>query len=146
MVGFELATKFTVKTTAVGFPMRITTNGTVGLTPDKCGVIARGELDGDKVNWTEKARGYRSTGTLYCKGVLCGKFGAPPSGRSQMKRPVHPVKLRPAQLRDGVSRLSIPSFEVERQDNPSQTVYLRVEAREISRRCVVTPPCAAASP
>jgi hypothetical protein len=146
LLGFQLTTKFVVKTTAVGFAMRIATDGTVSLTPDACGVIARGELADDQVTWTELARGYRSTGTAQCSGVLCGKFGSPPSGRSKMSRPIHPVKLRTTQLRNGVSRLSIGFFEVERQAKPSQTVYLRVEARETGRRCVVTPPCAAAAP
>jgi hypothetical protein len=143
LLDLQLTTKFVVNTTAVGFKMRITTDGNVGFTPDECGVVARGTLEDDKVTWTERARGYRSTGTLHCAGVLCGKFGSPPGGRSQMSRPVHPVKLRPVQLHDGVTRLSLPFFEVERQAKPSQTVLMRVEARETGRRCVVTPPCAA---
>jgi hypothetical protein len=147
LLDLQLTTKFVVNTTALGFKMRISTDGIVGFTPDECGVVARGTLEGDHVTFVERARGYRSVGTLHCTGALCGKFGSPPAGRSQMARTPRPVKLRPLQLRDGVSRMSIGFFEVERQRKPSQTVLLRVEARETGRRCVMMPPCAAhASP
>jgi hypothetical protein len=143
LLDLQIVTKFVVNTTALGFKMRIATDGTVGFTPDACGVVARGTYAKAQISWDERARGYRSVGTAHCTGALCGKFGSPPAGRSQMNRPVHPVKLRTLQLRDGVTRFGIPYFEVERQRKPSQTVYLRVEARETGRRCVVTPPCAA---
>ena len=141
LLDLQLATKFVVNTTALGFKMRIATDGNVGFTPDACGVVARGTREGDQVSWLERARGYRSTGTMQCTGALCGKFGSPPSGRSTLSRGPRPVKLRPLQLRDGVSRFNIGFFEVERQRKPSQTVFMRVEARETARQCVATPPC-----
>ena len=36
-------------------------------------------------HWFEPARGYRSWSTVVCEGALCGRFGAPPEGESQIR-------------------------------------------------------------
>jgi hypothetical protein len=140
LVALEVTTRFTVRARALGVTTRVLTDATTTLTPDECGVIARGTLDGGRLIWSESARGYRSQGTLTCSGT-CGKFGAPPAGRSPWRVGPYPVGLKPLAFHDGLSRFSMPPAQVERSRRPRQTTLLRLEGREIARRCAPEPPC-----
>jgi len=146
LLGLELTTKFVVTTTALGFKMRIATNGVVSFTPDACGVVAHGTLKDATITWHDKGRGYVSRGTMECSGALCGKLGSPRAGRSQFRRGPRDLALKLFKLHDGVARFSTGFIEVERRKEPSQTVLLKLEGRETQRQCIPKPTCPAALP
>ncbi|HEY3351815.1 MAG TPA: hypothetical protein VGQ83_01080 [Polyangia bacterium] len=139
LLELELTTRFTVNAGALGFKTRVATDGAVRFTPDRCGVIARGAFDGAKITWSERARGYRSNGTLNCSGT-CGRFGAPPPGRSQSRTGPYAVQLKPFTLGDGLHHLTMPFTQVEHTSSPKQTSLLRLNGQETGRHCAPPPP------
>jgi hypothetical protein len=141
LVELQVATRFALNTTAMGFRMRIVTDAVTAISTEDGGFVARGTYAGARISWSERARGYRSTGTMHCAGVLCGKFGSPPKGRSRLATGPHTIRLRPFQLGDGVGRFSMGYAEVDHSSKPSRSVLMRLEARETARRCVPTPTC-----
>jgi hypothetical protein len=141
LLDLQVATRFTVSSSTFGMHVKVATDGVSRLTPDACGVVARGTLAGDTLTFGERGRGYRARATLTCSGNVCGHFGAPPEGRSQQRTGPYPVRLKPLRFRDGVSHFSMPFVEIERTKDPKQVTHLKLEAQEVRRTCAPRPPC-----
>jgi len=141
LLQLKVVTKFTVVSNVVGMKTKVETDAVSRNTPGKCGVIAKGKLEGNKVSWLGPAHGYRSDGTLHCEGTMCGKMGAPPRGASPVKIGPYPVNYQAFLFGDGVKKLLMPFAEVARSDKPKQVTHLQLVGVETRRECVKKPAC-----
>jgi len=140
LIDYEMKDNFTVVSHALMWEARVTADTTTRTTPDKCGSSAEGALDGRTLRWGVW-RGMRSDGSIICQGGLCGKFGAPPSGRSDLHVPSHPAHFKPfVYAADFQTFTMIPSI-ASQQSSPSQTSSISLAGREVKRTCVAAPVC-----
>jgi len=129
--GFELHQRFSVEPKGVFWSATVATDALARATPNPAGVAARGILSNGAgaptLRWDGPVSGYRVDGVMNCTGSLCGKFGAPPPGRSPTGTAPHPVKFEP--LRFGGSGLTFEmlGYSVVSQDeSPRQKTALHL--------------------
>lgn len=132
---------FRIDSSALFWKTHVVTDTRTTASPDACGVIATGKLDGTTLHWVSTAAGYRTDGTLDCDGSLCGSFGAPPGGKSELHIPPHAVTLGPFKFAPDMKTFSMPSTLVSKTESPKQTAYLAFSGREARRTCVRVAPC-----
>jgi len=119
----------------------LTTTATSTATPDACGVVAVGRLEGDVIHWETPLRGYRTDGLVQCWGASCDTFGIPSQGQT----PLH-VGPAPQQLSDFVLSKDKKTFTMARTpsatiETPQQTWALSLSGTQTSYGCSVVPPC-----
>lgn len=141
MRSYRMRDYFTIKTKTLFWSTTVVNRTKTRGTPDKCGNVAKGKLYGDKLRWQTKVRGYRTDGYLTCEGSLCGKFGAPPPGRTDLHIGPNDVPFNPFSFRDGKKVITMARTFVTKTDMPKQTGYITLAGREISRACVHVKPC-----
>ena len=132
---------FRIDSTAVFWKTHVVTDAKTTTTSDACGDIAKGQLEAQNLRWTTSASGYRTDGTLNCDGSLCGSFGAPPSGTSELHIPPHSVQLGPFRFGPDMKTFTMPSTLVAKTESPKQTAYLALSGREARRTCVHVARC-----
>jgi len=136
MSAYEMREYFTVKSKTFGFTTTVVTEDHTRATPDASGVAARGRLEGARLEWSTPVAGYRTDGTLTCDGSLCGKFGAPPPGRSELHIGPGPVQFQGFRFAKDLKTFMMPSTFVAKTDTPKQTAHIAVSGRESRRSCV----------
>lgn len=141
MTSYEMREHFTVTSKALLWTTTVVTDTQTRATPDACGVAARGVLSRTTLAWSTPVNGYRTDGTLTCDGMLCGKFGAPPPGRSELHIGPRPVPFHAFELSKDLKTLVMPSTYVAKTDVPKQTAHVALAGREVRRSCVPPPPC-----
>jgi len=141
MIAYGMTERFTIHSTALFWKTTVHTNTRTTVTPDACSIVARGAMRGRSLVWSTPVRGYRTDGTLTCEGSMCGKFGAPPPGTSELHHPPRPVQLSSFTFAPDGKTFSMPATFVTKTDSPKQTGYLGLSGREIRRTCVAPPPC-----
>ena len=97
MASYDVRQHFRIDAKTAFWSTHVSTDAHTRGTPDACGV-AEGVLRGSTLAWSSPVRGYRSDGTVTCDGSLCGKFGAPPRGESELHIGPDPVTLAPFQF------------------------------------------------
>ena len=135
LMAFELREFFAVSPRAVVWNATVVTDVTMRATPDSSGVAGGGVLANDVLRWAGPIRGYRSDGALTCDGSLCGKFGAPPPGRTELHWPPAPVRFQPLQFDEGGATFRMPYTLVSHTESPRQRTYLALAGREAHRTC-----------
>ncbi len=141
MLSYEMHDHFVVVSKVIFWKTTVTTDTHTSVATNACGVAARGVLSGRTVGWSSKVTGYRTDGTLDCDGSMCGKFGAPPPGKSQLHLGPSDVQFKPLKLsKDGKTFTMAETF-VSRSDMPKQSAYIALAGREISRKCVKVAAC-----
>lgn len=139
LVAYEMQERFTVSAKALFFSTTVTNDLRATATPDACGVIAEGSRVGQTVRWKSKVLGYHTDGSVTCDGSLCGTFGAPPSGKSELHIGPGAVAFLPFELgRDGRTFTMASTF-VSKTESPKQAAYVALAAREVKRTCATTP-------
>ena len=142
MLSYQMKDNFTVKTRTLFWNTTVTNDTQTRGTPDACGVVARGKLDGkSQLNWSSPVLGYRVDGNITCNGSLCGKFGAPPPGTTAIHIGPSPVQFSPFQLRADLRGLQMPFTFVTKTKMPKQTSYVALAGTELKRACVARPKC-----
>ena len=141
MLSYHMRDHFTVKTTTLFVTTRVTTRTDTRATPNRCGSAAEGVLNGDALQWTSKVRGYRTDGTLTCDGSLCGKFGAPPAGTTQLHIGPGAVAFKAFKFNADRTRFTMDYALVSKTETPKQTAHVTLAGRQVSRRCLPQPPC-----
>jgi len=142
MLSYNMREHFTIKTKALVFTTTVVTDTTTTATPGACSVVDWGALGANRVvAWRTPANGYRTDGTITCDGTLCGKFGAPPSGKSELHIPPHPVPLSSFTFAPDMKTFTMPSTRVSKTDTPKQTAEIALAGREVRRACVQAPAC-----
>jgi hypothetical protein len=100
------------------------------------GVAAEGNLSDHTLSWGAPVRTYRSDGTMTCEGNLCGKFGAPPPGTSEVHLGPRTVQLQPFQFAADFKTFSMAYTQTSQSDSPKQTTFSAISGREMKRTCV----------
>jgi hypothetical protein len=103
---------------------------------DGNGLVTEGNLNDHTLAWSGPMRAYRTDGTTTCDGSLCGKFGAPPQGVSQVHMGPRTVQPAPFQFGPDMKTFSMSYIQTAQSDSPKQTTYEAVSGREVRRTCV----------
>jgi len=141
MLSYRTSENFTIVSKALFWKTTVKTRATTRATPDQCGVVANGSLQSNTLVWSSPVRGCRTDGTLHCDGSLCGKFGAPPEGTSELHVPPHPVTFKPFGFGKGLTTFTMDYALSSRSESPKQTAHVALSAREVRRSCVPVPTC-----
>ncbi|WP_394827706.1 hypothetical protein [Pendulispora albinea] len=141
LLDYEMKDNFTVVSHALMWEARVTADTISRTTKNTCGASAEGVLDGRTLRWSGPWRGMRSDGAVICQGGLCGKFGAPPSGRSPMHVPPHSVSFKSFDYSPDLKTFGMGYSIVSQQSSPSQTSRIALAGRERKRSCVTVKPC-----
>lgn len=141
MVAYSMREHFTVEAKALFWNTRVTTDATTIATGDACGVVAEGVLTKTRLGWSTKVRGYKTDGTLTCDGSMCGKFGAPPQGKSDHHSPPGDVAFASFDMSPDLKGFTMAASMVSQSRSPAQTSYLALAGREAKRTCVHAQPC-----
>lgn len=135
MTSYEMREHFTVTSRALLWTTTVVTDTQTRATPDGAGIVARGVLSRRTLAWSTPVAGYRTDGTLTCEGTLCGKFGAPPPGRSELHIGPGPVQFRSFDLARDLKTFTMASTYVAKTDVPKQTAHVALSGREVRRSC-----------
>jgi hypothetical protein len=141
MLSYNMKEFFVIKSKALFWTTTVTTDTQTRATPASCGYAAEGALADSKIKWSTKVNGYRTDGTLTCEGSLCGKFGAPPPGKSELHIGPNQVAFNPFVFTPDMKTLTMARTWVSKTDSPKQTAYIALSGRETRRTCVQAPVC-----
>lgn len=141
MRSYEMKERFQLVSKNVLFTTKVDTDVRTMATPDACGIVTSGMLTGKRAVWSKPVSGYRSDGTLTCDGSICGQFGAPPAGTSEIHVGPDSVNFKQFEFSPDLRTMTMQSTQVAKSDSPKQTAYLALSGREVRRTCVKAPPC-----
>jgi hypothetical protein len=141
MVSYEMHQAFQVASRTLLGTTTVSTDATTRKTPDACGLPGEGLLDGRSLGWSAQVGGFRTDGFLTCEGTFCGKFGAPPAGRSALTTGPDPVLFKPFLFSADMKTFRMASTLVARSDSPKQTSHLALAGRETTRICAEAKTC-----
>lgn len=136
---FELREYFSMSPKSVLLHATVLTDATMRATPDASGAAGAGTLANDVLWWEGPIKGYRSDGELTCDGSLCGKFGAPPAGKTEMHLPPEPVHFQPWRFSNGGTTFQMAYTLISVSESPKERTYMALAGREASRTCVQAP-------
>lgn len=140
MVSYDMHERFHIDSKTAFWGAHVSTDTLTRGTPDACGV-GEGVLRGATLAWTSPVRGYRTDGTVVCDGSLCGKFGGPPQGESQLHIAPGPVTLGPFQFSPDMRTFTMRETLTSQSDMPKQKAYTAMSGREVRRACVPATTC-----
>jgi hypothetical protein len=143
MISYSMREHFVIKSKTLFWTTTVTTDTKTRATPDVCSSAAEGTLTDHTLVWKTPVRGYRTDGTLECDGSLCGKFGAPPPGKTELHIGPGPVPFRSFDFAADRTTFAMAKTQVSKTEMPKQTGFLALAGRETKRTCVQAKPCAA---
>jgi hypothetical protein len=132
---YDLRQTFTVVAKALMWTTRVTTD--IEMRAPQSMPAAEGTLEAHTIRWGGHADGVTSDGTLVCDGTMCGKFGAPPSGRSEVHRGPSTIELKPFEFGQDMKTFAMPFALVSQSDSPKERTLMAISGREMKRACVV---------
>jgi len=136
LLEYEMHDRFVVDSSVLFFHARVTTSSETRATPDEHGVIATGTLRGRELVWSTKVSGYRTDGTIDCKGSGCGMSGVPPSGTSPLHIGPNAVEFSPFTFDSStLSTLRMAETKVAHTVMPRQTAFITFSGRQTSNQC-----------
>jgi hypothetical protein len=141
MLAYQMKDHFTVKTRTLFWKTVVENDTRTRSTPDACGVSASGTLKGTQLAWQSPVSGYHVDGTIKCSGDLCGKFGAPPEGTSQIHIAPSPVPFNAFTFSKDLRTFQMPYTFVTQTKVPKQKSYLALGGTLMSKRCVPIKAC-----
>lgn len=141
MISYEVRQSFQVVAKTLFGATTVDTDVTTHEKADPCGAPAEGRLDASAIVWRVPVKGFRTDGFLTCGGTFCGKFGAPPPGRSAMSSGPEQVHFKPFILSDDRKTFTMTYTFVSKTESPKQTAHLSLAGRETARVCVQPKPC-----
>lgn len=136
MLSYHMREHFTVKAKTLFWTTTVTTDSNTTASPRASGFITTGRLVDHKLTWSMPLHGYRTDGTLHCDGSLCGKFGAPPAGKSALHIPPHDVAFKTFAFSKDLSTFRMPYTLVSKTSSPKQTAHLALAGRATHRACI----------
>jgi hypothetical protein len=140
MTSYAMQEHFTIESRTLFWGARVATDTHTQGTPDACGVAA-GALHGTTLGWSSPVRGYRTDGTITCEGDLCGKFGAPPAGKSEIHIGPGPIQFSAFQFAHDMKTFTMAETFVAKTEMPKQTAHVTLAGREVRRACVPATTC-----
>jgi hypothetical protein len=136
MLVYEMKDYFRIVAKALFWGTKVTNDTHTVATPDATGTIASGTFTGRTLKWDTDLNGMHSDGTVTCEGSLCGKFGAPPEGQSEVHTPPHPVTFNPFEFDADKKTFTMALAVVSRFESPRQTSRIALAGREVKRTCI----------
>jgi hypothetical protein len=133
---YEMKDLFTVVAKALFWGTKVTNDTHTTATPDADGTIAEGTFVDRSLHWDTALSGMRTDGSVTCEGALCGKFGAPPEGTSDVHTPPHPVTFANFEFDSEKKTFTMAYSVVSRFESPRQTSRISLAGREAKRVCV----------
>lgn len=142
MQKYKMREYFTIKSKTLFWSTSVITDTNTSATPNACMIAAEGALDNTRtLRWRTTINGYRTDGTLTCEGSLCGKFGAPPPGQSQLHMGPTQVTFNPFVFAPDMQTFTMATAHVSKSDMPKQSGEIALSGREVSRTCVPVAAC-----
>jgi hypothetical protein len=134
LLAYDLRQKFTVVARALLWTTRVSTD--IATRASMGSPIADGTLEGHSLHWHGAANGLRSDGTLSCDGSMCGKFGAPPSGTSELHSGPATMKLESFEFGTDMKSFTMPPTLLADPLAGKERTFLSIAGREVRRACV----------
>jgi hypothetical protein len=143
MLSYAMRENFTIHAHTVFWTTTVKTETKTAGTPDACSVVAEGTFDRATrtLRWRTPLRGYHTDGTLVCSGSMCGKFGAPPTGESQLHIGPGPVAFSPFVFSPDLKTFTMASTHVAKTSMPKQSAAVALAGREVRRTCAQPRAC-----
>jgi hypothetical protein len=146
MVSYSMKERFKVDAKTVFWKTHVTTDSRTTVGSDACGVVASGVLSGRTLDWKSDIRAARTDGTLTCDGSMCGKFGAPPSGTSQLHVAPHDTRFRAWVFAPDMRSFTMEKTWMSRSESPKQEAHITLTGKEVRRVCMTAPRCPSGAP
>jgi hypothetical protein len=140
LLEYQVHDTFVLDTHVLAWETRVVTDMLTRIAPGAKGFAAEGALEGRSIRWIGPWNGMHSDGNVTCTGSFCGKFGAPPEGRSEMHVPMHQVTFKPFEFAPDMKTFTMAYSVVYSQSHPSQTTRIAIAGREVKRTCIAPPP------
>jgi hypothetical protein len=136
MVSYTMRENFQIRSRTVFWTTTVVTDTRTNATAaGACPSAGEGNLIGRTLRWSTPIRGYHTDGTLTCEGNLCGSFGAPPPGTSELHIAAHDVQLSPFEFGPDMKTFTMAHTFVSKTESPKQTAYMTLAGREVRRSC-----------
>jgi hypothetical protein len=135
MTGFELRQRFTVVSKVMFWATSVLSDIETTAVVDAPAVVAEGFLENRSLHWTRVPGALRDDGTLLCTGPFCGKFGAPPSGKSGYHAGPSPMQFATFEFSDDMKTFTMAPVLASKSEDPKQESYLTLAGREVKRSC-----------
>jgi hypothetical protein len=133
---YDLRQNFTVVAKALLWTTRVSTDIQMRASLAPSSSVVEGTLGGNTLRWAGRASGVRSDGTLTCEGSMCGKFGAPPAGISEIHTGPSSITLKPFEFAADMRTFTMPFAVVSESDVPRERTLVSMAGREVRRICV----------
>jgi hypothetical protein len=134
LLAYDLRQSFTVVAKSLFWTTKVHTD--VQLRASSSSTVAEGTLGGSTLHWDGQASGVRSDGTLTCDGSMCGKFGAPPSGTSEIHMGPSSVSLKPFEFAADMKTFTMAFALLSDSEAPKERTLVSMAGREVRRACV----------
>jgi hypothetical protein len=141
MTKYAMREHVTVTAKNVGFKTTVVSDTSTTATPDACGSVAEGALDGSTIRWRTPVRGLKTDGTITCSGSFCGKFGAPQRGQSPFHDGPIDIRFSSFTLSPDRKTFTMPMTHMSKTSSPKQSAAMSFAGRETKRACVPAPAC-----
>jgi hypothetical protein len=139
LLAYDLRQSFTVVSSVLFWATTVKTNVQVTTSTRAPDSVADGTLEDLTVRWDGRARGVRSDGSIECEGWMCGKFGAPPSGMSELHVAPTSMALEPFGFSADMKTFTMPYAVVSESEAPRHRTLVSISGREVQRACVAPP-------
>ena len=141
LMTYDMTDQFTVVAKVMGVGTSVVNDTHTKTTPNICGVSAQGTLDGRTLKWSTLWNGIHTDGHLTCTGSMCGRFGAPPAGQSEVHTPAHPAVFKSFDYAADMKMFHMDYSVTAKSTNPSQTSKITFTGRETKRSCIYVKTC-----
>lgn len=141
LMTYDMTDQFTVNAKVFGIGTVVTNDTHTKTTPNVCGVSAQGVMSNRTLRWTTLWNGIHTDGHVTCSGSMCGRFGAPPQGQSDVHTPAHPAVFKSFQYASDLKTFHMDYSVTAKSTNPSQTSRITFNGRETRRSCIYVKPC-----
>ncbi len=138
---YDMTDQFTVDAKVMGVGTHIVNDTHTQTTPNICGVAATGALGDRIVHWQGVWNGIHTDGHVTCSGSMCGRFGGPPSGQSDVHTPAHPAAFKQFEYASDMKTFHMDYSVTAKSTSPSQTSKITFNGRETRRSCIYVKPC-----
>jgi hypothetical protein len=139
LLAYDLRQSFTVVSSVLFWATTVKTDVKVTTVSRAPASVADGTLEGLTLRWDGRASGVSSDGSVECDGWMCGKFGAPPAGTSELHAGPTSMELKPFQFSADMKTFTMPYAVVSESDAPRHRTLVSIAGREVQRGCVASP-------
>jgi hypothetical protein len=139
LLSYQLDNHLTIKASVAFWWTKVETRSRT-VASNAGGAAARGELKGSDVVWSTAVAGYHSDGSIDCEGNVCGKYGAPPPGESELHESSEDVVFQPLHFAPDGKTFTMNFSKVSHSESPKQTTFVGLSGRETKRVCVSNVP------